>query len=101
MNRWAHTSGELIRAFLYAAVTATVIVALAYVLGREASAARDQAYFEIHDHRIAAQCYSAELAVGLNRLLEEAGQSPVAVPNTDGLGCAELSPVDPNATPQP
>lgn len=85
-----HTGWELLRAFLYAAVTALVIIGLAYLLGRDAAAERDRAYFEIHDHRVASFCTSIELAEGLNRLLLAAGEELVDVPDADGIDCSDI-----------
>ena len=92
------SSAEVIRAFLYAAITALVIVGLAYLLGREASRARDQAYFEIHDHRVAAACANAELVEGINRLLEAHGLELIGITGAEGLDCDNLPAVQPEAS---
>lgn len=99
--RWASNAGEVVRAFLYAAVTALLIVALAYLLGRSSSEARDQAYFEIHDHRIAAACVNATITDALNVLLEDAGHSPVPTPDVDPLDCDNLEELLPTESTRP
>lgn len=100
MNRWRTNSAEIIRAFLYAAVTAMLIVAIAYLLGREGSIARDRAYFEIHDHRIGAACANAMIIGSLNVLLEDTGATPMPTPDVGELDCANVNidlEVDPDA----
>ncbi len=94
MNRWRTNSAEIIRAFLYAAVTAMLIVAIAYLLGREGSIARDRAYFEIHDHRIAAACANAEMIEGINRLLDAAGAEMIEAVDVSELDCEDLADLD-------
>jgi hypothetical protein len=81
---------RLLDAFMYAFVTAGVIIGIALLLSQSSTAARDAAYQEIHQHRLAFTCFRAEVTEAMNRSLEAHGLAQMAPVDSNGIDCSRL-----------
>lgn len=82
------------RVLAYAVLTAMVTLGFAFLLFQNPTAreATNQAYQEVHAHRVSQHCFNSAVAEALRAIAEQVGAPPQELEPVDTMGvdCSEL-----------